>query len=165
MPIPKGDWASPVIYISFNQQILCTAAGSAVFFVVGPAVVGVAGTYFACSTIVCAAGTSAITGAVSGATAAAVGGGLSSYFVETNSRKWLKHNAGKKFINSVGKVEIVKGLAFIHLSGKITPLIGAINVFNSVPTWALYSAPLIFFFTANYLKEKRRIEKINKYSS
>ena len=154
------DWASPPVYISFNQQILCTAAGSSVFFMVGPLAAGVAGTYFACSTVACAAGTSAITGAVSGASAAAVGGGLSGYFVKKNSRKWLKQNAGKKYLNQVGKVEIVKNLAFIHLGGRITPLIGVVNIVNKVPTWAFYVAPLVFSFTANYLKEKRKIEKM-----
>lgn len=156
-------WAQPLVGMSLNQQIVISAAGSMTFFVVAPVVAGSLGTYFACTTISCAVGTSALTGATSGASAAAVTGSLGTYYFKSNSRKWLKENVGKKIVNSQGKVEIVRGLAFIGVnalgsnSSMVSPIIRAIG---SIPTWSIYVVPSAYSFISNYICARRKLNKI-----
>jgi hypothetical protein len=148
---------------SLNQQVIIAAAGSMTFFVVTPVVAGSLGYYFACTNIGCALGTSAITGATSGASAAAVSGGLGSYYFKSNSRKWLKENVGRKIVNSQGKVEIVRALAFIGVntlgsnSSMVSPIIRAIG---NIPTWSIYVVPSAYSFISNYICTRRKLKKI-----
>lgn len=143
------SWAQPLVHTLFNEQIITAAAGSATSFVVT----------LACTTIGYAVGTSAVTGATSIFRTAALREGLSTYFVRTNACKWMKDNAGKSFINSKGKIEIVRGLAFIYLGTTISPLVGAANAFSRIPTWSLYVIPPAYYFVANYISTRRRINR------
>lgn len=158
-------WAQPIVGMSLNQQIITAAAGSMTFFMVAPVIAGGLGTYFACTNIGCAIGTSAITGATSGASAAAVTGSLGTYYFKSNSRKWLKENVGRKIVNSQGKVEIVRGLAFIGVntlssnSSMVSPIIRAIG---SIPTWSIYVVPSAYSFISNYICTRRKLNKIEE---
>jgi hypothetical protein len=159
----RREWASPLVQMKFSEQILTAGASSAAFFVVAPVMAGAVGTYFGCTTVGCSLATSAMSGATSGASAAAVGGGLGTYFVKTNTKNWLKQNAGKKIINSSGKVEIVRGLAFI--APAVVPVMSpslsvAAKVLGKVPQWSLYVVPSAYAFTCNFISARKK--SINK---
>lgn len=95
-----------------------------------------------------------------GASSATVCGTLGTYYVKTNTRKWLKENAGKKIINSQGKVEVLRGIAFIGTTtlGSSSYLINSVaRIIDGVPMWSLYIIPPAYSFISNYVATRRRL--------
>ena len=127
------------------EASLIGGVGSAAFLTISPWVAQSLGMYLACQSVGCAVGTS-MAGSFSGGFSASIlslGTGTGLYKVRYS--KWLKENAGKYFVNKVGKLEQIP-LAFVLPA--VTPL-------NPVCTYLLLNS---YFVYKGYRKKVKEID-------
>lgn len=110
--------ASPMPTPGVMEASFLAGVGTSAFITMGPLVSSYLGSAFACQTSACAISTSIGGGFAGGASASATTIGVGTLIYKMRYKRWLKENAGKYIVNSLGKLEMIP-LAFIT-TGTIT---------------------------------------------
>ena len=114
--------ASPMPTPGIIEASCLAGIGTSTFITIAPAVSTYLGAYIACQTTTCAIGSSMLGGFAGGSSSAATTIGVSTLLYKMRYKSWVKENAGKYFVNSLGKLEMIP-MAFIATGTvKISPL-------------------------------------------